>query len=179
MSHGLYIGRFQPLHIGHLSVITRALTMVEKLNVVIGSIQNSFTWHDPFTTEERIEMITSQLDFQGYKDKVNIITLPDIDDPFTWPEYILFNLPDKELVDTIFSSNLDSVVSLFQKSYPNMNVMIFGRKVDISATKIRVLMGQRNMEWMKYVPSNVKEYIIKINGENRIQNIFDKRKRED
>jgi bifunctional NMN adenylyltransferase/nudix hydrolase len=51
--YGVYIGRFQPLHIGHEAVIREALTKVETLIVVIGSAGIAPNPVNPFTFEQR------------------------------------------------------------------------------------------------------------------------------
>ncbi|MBP1357507.1 MAG: adenylyltransferase/cytidyltransferase family protein, partial [Sulfolobus sp.] len=43
MFRGLYPGRFQPFHLGHLSVIKWALERVNELIILIGSAQESHT----------------------------------------------------------------------------------------------------------------------------------------
>ena len=46
---GVYIGRFQPLHIGHEHVIREALSKVETLIIVVGSAYQARTPVNPFT----------------------------------------------------------------------------------------------------------------------------------
>lgn len=58
---GVFIGRFQPLHVGHLETIERALTEVDELVIVIGSARNARNLRNPFTADERREMIESAL----------------------------------------------------------------------------------------------------------------------
>ena len=38
---GLFVGRFQPFHLGHLDMVKYALTEVDELIIVIGSAQDS------------------------------------------------------------------------------------------------------------------------------------------
>jgi bifunctional NMN adenylyltransferase/nudix hydrolase len=58
---GVFIGRFQPLHAGHLSTIERALTEVDELVIVIGSARTARNLRNPFTADERRAMIESAL----------------------------------------------------------------------------------------------------------------------
>lgn len=60
--NGLLIGRFQPFHMGHLSAVKFALSQVEKLWIGIGSSNKSHEKRNPFTADERKEMILSSLD---------------------------------------------------------------------------------------------------------------------
>lgn len=56
---GVFIGRFQPLHIGHEFVIRQALTQVKRLIVLVGSANVARDPRNPFTFEERAAMIRS------------------------------------------------------------------------------------------------------------------------
>ena len=44
---GLYLGRFQPLHIGHTSVIDQMLQECEHIVIAIGSAQELLTERNP------------------------------------------------------------------------------------------------------------------------------------
>ena len=58
---GVYIGRFEPPHQAHLQVMLEALQSVKKLIVVIGSARAARNTKNPFTAEERQEIITAML----------------------------------------------------------------------------------------------------------------------
>ena len=53
----VYIGRFQPFHNGHLSVINKAEKLADKVLVLVGSANASPSIRNPFTYDERWEMI--------------------------------------------------------------------------------------------------------------------------
>ena len=61
MKTALFIGRFQPFHIGHLKVIKWILKKYDKVIIVIGTSQESNTDKNPFSIEERKEMINKTL----------------------------------------------------------------------------------------------------------------------
>jgi bifunctional NMN adenylyltransferase/nudix hydrolase len=54
---GVFIGRFQPLHLGHEFVIRRALEQVGRLIVLAGSANVARDPRNPFTFKERAEML--------------------------------------------------------------------------------------------------------------------------
>lgn len=58
---GVFIGRFQPFHNGHLHIVSRALEECEKLVVLIGSAEQPRDYFNPFTYEERSAMIMTSL----------------------------------------------------------------------------------------------------------------------
>src|SRR5688572_12139206 len=53
----VYIGRFQPLHDGHLALLRHALSLAPRCVVVIGSAFQARTPRNPFTWQERAEMV--------------------------------------------------------------------------------------------------------------------------
>ena len=57
MKKGLILGRFQPFHLGHLSVIQEILNEQIEPIICIGSAQKGNTKDNPFTTVERKTMI--------------------------------------------------------------------------------------------------------------------------
>lgn len=61
------IGRFQPFHNAHLEIVKRATALCNKLIIVVGSSRQPRTYKNPFTFEERSQMIryaTSGLSIQ-------------------------------------------------------------------------------------------------------------------
>lgn len=59
MTHdvAVYIGRFQPFHLGHAALLQQALSMATHCVVVIGSAFQARTPKNPFSWQERAEMI--------------------------------------------------------------------------------------------------------------------------
>jgi bifunctional NMN adenylyltransferase/nudix hydrolase len=53
----VYIGRFQPFHLAHLDTIKLALDEAETLIVAVGSCNKPITVKNPWTAQERIQMI--------------------------------------------------------------------------------------------------------------------------
>ena len=51
------IGRFQPFHNAHLEIVKRATALCDKLVIVVGSARQPRTYKNPFTFEERAQMI--------------------------------------------------------------------------------------------------------------------------
>lgn len=56
----VFIGRFQPLHYGHMRVIDIALRRSKKVIILAGSANVARTLRNPFTFHERYAMIASQ-----------------------------------------------------------------------------------------------------------------------
>lgn len=73
----VYIGRFQPFHKGHLSVINEALKYCNELVVVVGSSYASRSIKNPFTFEERREMILGSLPEDENLNRIKVVPVRD------------------------------------------------------------------------------------------------------
>lgn len=59
---GFYVGRFQPYHNGHQSVLERIASSADEIVIGVGSAQISHTVaNPPFTAGERVLMLTRSL----------------------------------------------------------------------------------------------------------------------
>ncbi|MEM0351214.1 MAG: nicotinamide-nucleotide adenylyltransferase, partial [Archaeoglobaceae archaeon] len=90
---GLFIGRFQPYHLGHHEVVKKILEEVDELIIGIGSAQESHSIENPFTAGERVLMISRALDEIGVKKKVYIIPLEDIYRNSLWVSHVCSMVP--------------------------------------------------------------------------------------
>lgn len=57
----VYIGRFQPIHKAHLETIEKALHHAEQLIIFVGTDNRPETIKNPFTTEERFDIIKNSI----------------------------------------------------------------------------------------------------------------------
>lgn len=82
---GLTVGRFQPLHKGHLKCINHMIQDCETAIICLGSSQKSREEHDPWTVEERMQMLKNI-----YGDRIKIVPLNDLGatSPQEWTDYI-------------------------------------------------------------------------------------------
>ena len=61
MKSGIFIGRFQPVHDGHMHAIGIASTQVDKLYILIGSANQCRSVKNPWTFQERKQMLQLRL----------------------------------------------------------------------------------------------------------------------
>lgn len=64
---GIYIGRFQPFHLGHLQTLQQALERVDQIILILGSHRVAPDIRNPWSSQERIEMIKSCIPPQDLK----------------------------------------------------------------------------------------------------------------
>lgn len=156
----LFIGRFQPIHYGHLEAIKQIANQkdIEKLIIGIGSSQESFTAYNPFTAKEREEMLNASLTIDI---PYEIKHIPDFADNDEWTKELLAKYFQGDIV---YSGNplvirLLTEAGLEVKNPPHID--------NPSATEIRRLIIE-GKDWEKYVPEKAQEVIKKIQGEKRL-----------
>lgn len=75
----VFIGRFQPLHNGHLYVMNEALKKSKNLIILVGSAENPRSIRNPWTFDERREMIYGDLvRTPEIRDRVHVAPIRDI-----------------------------------------------------------------------------------------------------
>lgn len=82
---GLVLGRFQPLHPGHLYLIDTAFKENDRIVICIGSAQLS----EPLPIEKRSQNMKKQLEILGYdKNRYEIVELVDPEPMDVWPAHV-------------------------------------------------------------------------------------------
>jgi bifunctional NMN adenylyltransferase/nudix hydrolase len=79
----VYIGRFQPLHNGHLALLRQALDAAAHVVVVIGSAHQARTPKNPFTWQERAEMIRLALP-EADRARLSVLPVRDCYEDARW-----------------------------------------------------------------------------------------------
>jgi nicotinamide-nucleotide adenylyltransferase len=164
---GLYVGRFQPFHLGHLSAIKDVLKDVDELVIVIGSAQYSHNFNNPFTAGERLVMVRRALDESHVDSKrVWIVPIPDVHLHMMWVSSVEGYTPHFDVV----YSNEPLTRRLFTESgYKVKPIRLFERK-EYSSTEIREKMV-KDQDWEKLVPRSVATFIEEIDGLNRLKDL--------
>jgi len=164
---GMFIGRFQPFHKGHLHAIKFILNEVDKIIIVIGSAQCSHTFKNPFTTSERLEMIQAALNAEKINpERYMLIPVPDINDNRLWVDHVVTLVPT---FNVVYTNDPLSTYLFKEKKYTVKNVPFVERTI-YQGTFIRNRIAS-NEEWENLVPEAVKRIIFKINGVERIKTL--------
>ncbi|NLB75151.1 MAG: nicotinamide-nucleotide adenylyltransferase [Crenarchaeota archaeon] len=164
---GLYVGRFQPFHNGHLDAIKYVLQNIDELIVVIGSAQYSHNNHNPFTAGERIVMIRQALlEANVNLDKLWIVPVPDVHLHMLWVSAVEGYTPK---FTTVYSNEPLTRRLFMEAGYKVNDLPLFDRKVYIS-TLIRENMI-KNKNWTTLVPKAVATFIDEIDGVNRLKDL--------
>lgn len=158
---GIFIGRFQPFHKGHLRVIRLMQKECEEIIIGIGSAQYANESKNPLNVYARRKLIRYVLDSLSID--ARIVSIDDVPDDRDWMKSL-----QETNFDVIYSSNL-WVLNLARsvRREDNVDVNIVDVKPlvdsdetrDISATRIRRSIRNGTDDWKKMVPKEVKELI--------------------
>jgi len=167
VNRGLYVGRFQPFHIGHLDAIKEVLGQVDELVIVIGSAQYSHTLSNPFTAGERLVMIRQALREASVNlPRVWIVPVPDVHLHMLWVSAVEGYTPKFD----VLLSNEPLTRRLFMEAgYKVESIKLFERQV-YSSTVVREKM-LKDESWTALVPKSVADFINKIDGVNRLRDL--------
>lgn len=167
-TYGLFIGRFQPFHNGHLATVKFALGRVDQLVIVVGSAQKSHEPRNPFTAGERITMIKESLDADGEADvrRILIIPVPDIDVHSLWTHQVNMLVPKYDLV---FANDPFTLMLFREQGIKSIEAPLY-RRDEMKATEIRKRMVAEE-NWEDLVPKPVSKIIKEINGVGRVRAI--------
>ena len=161
----IFIGRFQPFHKGHLKVIEFISKGFDEIIIGIGSSQYNNTNENPFSAEERKEMIEKSLKNAGIRN-CKIVFIPDIHNPPKWVEHVLSINSD---FDVVFTNNEFTKDLFKEKGFEVKHTPLFNEDVFSGKEIRRKIMNNEN--WKHLVPNSVVNVIKNINGEQRIKNL--------
>lgn len=155
-STSLIIGRFQPFHLGHLTLVKSVIDAGEFALIVIGSNQISRTKENPLTASERENLIKAALTEANIpKTSYKVLNIADINDNNRWVSYLRKILPNFNKVYT----GTDYVQELFKQDGKHP-LGEFPFLENISGTKIRQLIRNKNNDWQKLVSPATAQLIL-------------------
>lgn len=164
MTRGFLIGRFQPFHNGHLSMVERIAEDVDELVVGIGSAGDSHTTRNPFTAGERVMMISKTLidvDLVTY-----VVPIEDLERNSVWVSHVRSMSPEFEIA----YSNNPLVIQLFREAGVEVRQSPMFNRDTFEGTQIRERMVADD-DWESLVPEAVADVVSEIDGLERMEMI--------
>ncbi len=167
----VFIGRFQPVHRGHIHTIRQILSEEGELIIAIGSAQYSHTPDNPFSGGERVMFLHHALIEEGIDmSRVYIVPVPDIH------------------IHPLWVAHLKSLTPYFDRAYthnPLVRRLLEDAGVEVCETKllersrfsaehVRELLRQGG-NWEALVPPSVAALIKKHKMDERVRAIGDTR----
>lgn len=153
-SIGVIIGRFQPLHLGHIWLIKKSLEKFDKVLILIGS-SNINDDSNPWSFDRRKKMINEFVKAEKLERRtIKIDKIEDVPDDDDWLHIALEKIGNNSF--TVIGDN-EWVNGIFEKAgYKVWRAGFFNRD-EYEGVKIRNLI-KNNKNWESKVP----EYIVKL-----------------
>jgi bifunctional NMN adenylyltransferase/nudix hydrolase len=133
----VYIGRFQPFHLGHAALLDRALALAPLCVVVIGSAYQARTPKNPFTWEERAEMIRLAVP-EADRDRIVFVPVRDCYDGERWTAAV--------------RKGVAEVVS--QRTSASASIALVGHFKDPTSEYLRGFAGWRLVSVERHTPAD-------------------------
>ena len=146
----LFVGRFQPFHLGHLDAIKQILKKHEKIIIAIGSSQFKNQPNNPFSAKLRRKMIIKSLVAEKIpRKKYSIFEITDINNDNLWVKHVERHVPK---FGVIYSGS-EHVRKLFRRTDKyKIKIPKFNLKISATMVRKKIMHGQN---WEKFVPAAV------------------------
>lgn len=161
----LILGRFQPLHNGHVWVIKEVLKDFDGVIVAVGSAQESHTLDNPFTAGERFEMLENTARDTGAEGVV-IVPVVDLNRYGLFVEYVKSLVPP---FDAVVTHN-PLTKRLFGEKGTEVVEPGLRKRGEYSGTEVRRRIVA-NESWQDLVPEAVVRVLERVDGAERLRNI--------
>lgn len=154
---GLYIGRYNPFHLGHYNTLKKieAMDIIDEMMIVVGSSLSSYEPRNPMTCGERIDMIEQAVE-GAYDFKTKVYGISDIQYNAVWVHHIVAQLPK---FDIVFANN-PLVIRLFRDAGYRVECIEMTDRSLYSSTEIRKLICANNDSWQYKVPPIIYRFMI-------------------
>lgn len=175
MQSALFVGRFQPFHLGHLDVVKKILAKNERVIIVIGSAEKNFLPDNPLTAGERFQLIEEALkEAKISTDHYCIIPVRNVNNYALWVNHINCYVPPynrlftgSEIVKACYEGKYHRAG---EKNKIGPEIFRLKRVLKISATKVREAI-LKNKNWEKLVPPAVTKLLRTWHIEKRLRDI--------
>lgn len=173
MPSALFIGRFQPFHLGHLYAIQEILQKEKFLIIGVGSAQYFEKKENPYTASQRYQMIQSALkEAKINPQKYTIIPVWNIENDALWINHIDRILPPYKNIYTGSEETKKLYLAHYKKyrKHPIKKIRLYriGNE-KISATLIRDKM-EKGQKWGHFVPNSVANLLKKFSQKSHVRN---------
>ncbi|MEM3372753.1 MAG: nicotinamide-nucleotide adenylyltransferase [Candidatus Anstonellales archaeon] len=166
---GLFIGRFQPFHKGHLHCLRYISKKCSKIIIMIGSSNISNTFENPLTLKERIVLIKKVIQQEKNLSEVYITQVPDVHDNELWVDLVLEEVKNSQLkkFDILFTSNT-LVKELFEKKGFKVKRIPFYKRESLQGMIIRKEAVLIDNKWRNSVPKYLLPILFQMKFEERL-----------
>ncbi|WP_174492984.1 nicotinate-nicotinamide nucleotide adenylyltransferase [Acinetobacter sp. Marseille-Q1623] len=168
----IYIGRFQPFHLAHMQTINIALAQSQNIILALGSAQNERNIKNPFSAEERENMILSNFSAENQK-RIHFVHVIDVYNDVKWVKLV------KSLVNEVVKpddrvgliGHFKDESSYYLQLFPEWKMVeLDSLKGSISATPLREAYFQGEIKQAEF-PLGTVEFLQKFQHTDHYQQL--------
>jgi bifunctional NMN adenylyltransferase/nudix hydrolase len=134
----IYIGRFQPMHNGHVALLQRALDSAAQVIVVVGSAWQARSPKNPFTWQEREAMLRAALPAADSA-RVHVLPMRDHYNEAVWVKAVRAAVsalaPEGSRIGLV--GHFKDATSSYLRGFPGWELIHVERQGPIDATAVR------------------------------------------
>ena len=134
----ILIGRFEPVHTGHLALLNRALEEAGKVIIIVGSAFQARSPKNPFTWKERADMLLGSLG-DADRARVDVVPVRDYYDEARWVHAVQQAVSERTQPGSRIGlvGHFKDASSSYLSSFPGWELIPLARQGEIDATMIR------------------------------------------
>lgn len=179
---GVFIGRFQPAHKGHLTVIDEALRVTQNVIILIGSAFQARSHRNPWTWQERAKMI---LNAYSPEEQKRIHCTPLLDVGYNDTEWvsrvrqsvqgIVCQIPHNHPPKIALIGHQKDRSSYYLKLFPDWDSINVPQNHILNATDIRELYfaDDAAIQASNDLPQSSKDFLKEFNDSEEFKNILE------
>lgn len=172
---GIYIGRFQPFHLGHLRTLQLALDQAEQVILILGSHRVAADIKNPWSSQERIEMIRSCLS-EDDRNRVHFLPIRDwLYSDNLWLAAVqqsVFDITQGSSAVVVFGHRKDAS-AYYLDLFPQWDYLDTGNFENLNSTDLRRSYFQGNEDYRHCLPSGVLQFLDEFQSSPRYAALCD------
>lgn len=159
------IGRFQPLHNGHLALLQHALQKAERVIVVLGSAHQARSPRHPFSWQERAEMLKLALP-EAERARVDFLPLRDLYDEARWVAAVSAGVQAMTgQSEALLVGHFKDATSDYLRRFAPWQLLSLPRQHRVDATDLRAALFETDdldatlASWVDQVPPSTRAFV--------------------
>ena len=160
--YGIYIGRFQPFHLGHLRTLNLALEKAEQVILILGSHRVAADTRNPWRSQERIAMIQSCLTPETLQ-RIHFLTVRD----WLYSDNLWLAAVQQQVLEITEGSNSVVILghrkdasSYYLNLFPQWDYLETGHYQNLNSTQIRAAYFEgKETNYLDKIPQAIAHYL--------------------
>ncbi|WP_457427908.1 bifunctional nicotinamide-nucleotide adenylyltransferase/Nudix hydroxylase [Roseateles sp. P5_E7] len=161
------IGRFQPVHNGHLALLREALACAPRVVVLLGSAHQARSPRHPFSWTERAEMLSLALT-PAERERVEVVPLRDLYDETRWVQAVRAAVQQRVGSDDVtLVGHFKDATSDYLRRFSPWQLLSLPRQHRADATDLRAALFEAPPEaldgvlasWVDQVPAGTRSFV--------------------